>query len=466
MGEKHEFHGNFWLPGQEGDGQPGVLRTGPILAPTIATVEPLLSPWNEVSRTPQPDGRTMVTQDFAEEELTTPVTVHGLDNRGRPLTLTDATTIHWGGPDSAGYKHKLRGIQAIVGGHIGGRDHLFTGFRICLCNMEAWQPQFRLAQTERAYLAEGVSLAFQDLPIPGRGSDSALWLTGQALSPATLRGIGTYFVRPLISFFTLATGRACPPLSLQVQEDSPSGPWWDVYSAALQVDGGNADLHRDLPLWLLRPGDVGLRQIGTWLDKVRLLGPLPAVVADLTAAHTLSLDTQSLLLATVAEGLHRQLYPDDLRFHEDAELNASVAKRVQTTAAEAVDPIHKDAKQAVSGLLGHVGDPGYAKRLERLASVAEAAAPGVTGRTSRWKTLVSDVRNEYAHRIKASFLEDGDIDKRLTVAFSLRWLLTTVLLLEGGIDAALLQTRLTAHEQYQRFLADAQEWCPKIYPST
>ena len=117
----------------------------------------------------------------------------------------------------------------------------------------------------------------------------------------------------------------------------------------------------------------------------------------------------------------------------------------------------------MSGLLKYVGDLGYAKRLARLASVADAAAPGVTGRTSRWKNLVFEVRNEYAHRISAGFLNDKDIDERLAVAFSLRWLLTTVLLLQGGVDASVLRTRLTTHEQYQRFLVDAQVWCPRIY---
>jgi hypothetical protein len=219
----------------------------------------------------------------------------------------------------------------------------------------------------------------------------------------------------------------------------------------------------DVPRWMLQPADFGLHQVGTWLDKVSLFGPLPAVVADSAQARTISLDTQSLLLATVADGLHRQLYPDDLRFHEDRQLNKDIAKRVQATASEAVDLIHPDAKKAVGGLLNHVGDIGYAKRLTRLARLAEAAAPEVTGRTSRWKNLVVKVRNEYAHRISAGFLSDRDVDDRMTVTFSLRWLLTTVLLLQGGVDPSVLRTRLTTHEQYQRFLIDARVWCPQIY---
>jgi hypothetical protein len=463
--KEHTFEGHFWLPDKEADLQAGVLRIGPGLAPTIATIEPLLSPWREVRRTNLPDDQTAVAQDFVEEELTTPVTIHGLDGRGRALTLVSATTVYWGRPDAAGYTHQFRGIQAVVGGHMRDRDHLFTGFRVRLRNLEAWRPRLQQAQwTAEVYLDNGGSITLEDLPVSGQANHSVLWLTGQALPPATLRGIGTNYVQPLISLFTLATDRRCPPLALQVQEDSPDGPWCDVYSAALQADEESTDLRWDLPRWLLQPADVGLHQVGPWLDKVSLLGPLPAVVADLAQAQAISLDTQALLLATVAEGLHRCLYPGDLRFHEDGKLNKDVAVRVQAAAAEAVDLIHMDAKKAVSGLLAHVGDIGYAKRLERLASVAEAAAPGVTGRTSRWKNLVSEIRNEYAHRISADFLNDTDVDDRMAVAFSLRWLLTTVLLLQGGVDASVLRTRLTTHEQYQRFLVDAQVWCPKIYP--
>ena len=455
--------GHFWLPGREADCQAGVLQVGPGEAPTIATVEPLLSPWREVRRSDQPDGRTIVVQDFDEEELATPVTIHGQLDHGRPVTLINAMTVHWGTPDAAGFTHQLRGIQAVVGGHLRDQDHPFTGIRVRLRNADAWRPWTQQEQrTAETHLANGGDITMEDLPVSGQASHSALWLTGRGLPPATLRGMGTHFVQPLINLFTLATDRPCPPLALQVQEGTADSPWWDVYSAALQADE-STDLRSDLPRWLLRPTDIGLQQVVTWLDKVNLLGPLPAVVADLAHTQPISLDTQALLLATVAEGLHRRLYPGDLRFHEDSELNTNVAERVQAAAAEAADPIHPAAKTAVSGLLKYVGDLGYAKRLARLASDAEAVAPGVTGRTSRWKNLVFGIRNEYAHRISAGFLNDKDFDDRLAAAFSLRWLLTAILLLQSDVDASILRTRLTGHEQYQRFIADANVWCPGIY---
>jgi hypothetical protein len=460
------FEGQFWLSDGEEDQQSGVMRIAPGVAPMIAMTQPLISPWREVSRTDHHDGRATVTQAFAEEKLTTPVTIYGLDDRQRPLTLISAMTSHWGAPNADGYSHELRGIQAIVGGHVRDRDHPFTSFRVRLRNLEAWQPRLRAGETAEVSLAAGGIIAFEELPITGQAGSSALWLTVRGLPPATLRNIGSYFVQPLINLFTLATDRPCPPLALQVNDGSPGNSWWDVYSAAVQADEDRSELQRDLPRWLLQPAEVGLDQIGTWLDKASLLGPLPAVVADLSQAQAISLDTQALLLATIAEGLHRRLYPEDLRFDDDKALNAEVAERVRTTAADAVDSIHAGAKAAVDGLLGHVGEVGYAKRLTRLAGVAEAVAPGITGRTSRWRSLVSDVRNEYAHRISAGFLQDQEADNRLVVALSLRWLLTAVLLLESGVDVSVLRARLAAHEQYQRFLADAEVWCPKIFPAS
>jgi hypothetical protein len=459
------FEGHFWLPGRESSRQAGVLRAGPGQAPEIAVLGPLLSPWRETGRAELPDGRTKVTAHGAEEDFTAPVTVHGVDDRGKPLTLISARTVYWGPPDATGYTHRFRGIQAVVGGHVRDRDHQFTGFRVRLRNVEAWRQSLQQAQwTTPVPLADGGSITIEELPASGHGDRSDLWLTGRALPPATLRGIEARFVRPLVSLFTLATDRLCSPLAMQVQEESPDGPWWDLHSAALLADGDNDGLLWDMPRWLLQPPDFGLLQVGLWLDEASLLGPLPAVVTDLAQAPAISLDTQALLLATVAEGLHRRLYPEDRRFDENAEVNAGVAARVQAAGAEAAGLVHPDAKAAVDGLLRHVGDPGYPGRLKRLAAVAEVAAPGITGKTPRWKTLVSDIRNEYAHRIGKGFLDDRDIDNRLTVVFSLRWLLTVVLLLHSGIDAPVLRARLATHENYQRFLADAQVRCPRIYP--
>jgi hypothetical protein len=279
-----DVDGYFWLQGNESERQAGTLWIGPGIAPAVGTVNPLISPWSEVRQTDHPGDPTTVTQAFAEEKLTTPVTIHGLDSHGRPLTVLSATTTHWGSPDAAGHTHHFRGIQAVLGGHLRDRDHALTGFRVRLGNLDAWRPWLEQPRwTGEVALASGGTIAVQILPALGSGDHYALWLVGEGLPPATLRSIGSHFIQPLISLFTLAIDRKCAPLALQVQEDSPDGPWWDVYSAALQADEPT-DMRLELPLWLLQPGDLGPREIGAWLDQVSKLGPLPAVVADLAQA--------------------------------------------------------------------------------------------------------------------------------------------------------------------------------------
>jgi hypothetical protein len=113
--QEQSIEGRFWLPDRQSESQAGVLRIGPARAPTIATTEPLLSPWEQVSRSEDPDGPKVVSAFFSEERLTAPITIHGLDDHGRQITVLSATTVYWGSPNAAGYKHELRGIQAIVG---------------------------------------------------------------------------------------------------------------------------------------------------------------------------------------------------------------------------------------------------------------------------------------------------------------------------------------------------------------
>jgi hypothetical protein len=423
--------------------------------PVVKTVGPLLSAWREQSRSQLSDGRTRVVQNFGEG-LRTPVTVHGRDEAGTPLTLLDALTSYWGMPDEAGFAHVLQGSQAIVGAHIPDRNHQFTGIRVHLTKVRAWQPRLGEAGwVSEADLARGGTVAFEESEISAAGN-SLLWMAGEGLPPSTLRVLDRSFWQPLVSFFTLATDTPCVPLGRNVQE-TPGGPWWDTYSVALHSDDEDVDTSFDQPRWLLQPVDLSVQHVKAWLDKAELLGPLPAVVADLAHARPITLDTQVLLLTTVAEGLHRRLYRDDVRFDD------KIARDVQQAAAAAVSSVHAEAEEAVRGLLGHVEEVGYGKRLLRLAEAVEAAQPGVTGQANRWKNLVFDARNEYAHRLKTAFLDDRDFDRYLTVALSLRWLLTGVLLLQADVHTNVLAARFREHEPYQRFLADARRWQPRIY---
>lgn len=451
------FQGEFWVADRQDIRHTGTLEVGPLADPVVKTTGPLLSPWQEQSRSQLPGGRTVVARNFVDQALRVPVTIHGHDEAGTPVTLLDGLTTYWGMPDENGAAHVLQGSQAIIGAHIPDRNQLFTGIRVRLTRLRAWQPLLQeAAWNSEDVLARGGRVAFQEQEVSGSPGGSSLWISGQGLPPSTLRVIDRSFWQPLVSLFTLATGTQCVPLERQVQE-SPGGAWWDTYSDALRSDDEDVNTRLEQPRWLLQPSAVDARHVRAWLDRAELLGPLPAVVADLAHARPIALDTQVLLLTTVAEGLHRRLYPGDVRFDDDT------ASKVRSVATDAVSSVHDEAVEAVRGLLGHVEDVGYAKRLARLAATVATVMPDVTGKTNQWKTLVYDARNEYAHRLQTEFLEDDDFDRYLAVALSLRWLLTGVLLLQADINAEALAAGVNGHEPYQRFLADVRQWQPRIY---
>ena len=454
------LQGEFWLAGDENNRQRGVLDIAPLAAPVVKTFGPLLSPWQEKSRKQVEGGRTQVTWSIARDSLMVPVTIHGQDSAGTPLTVLDALASHWGQPDQTGARHVLQGSQAIIGAHIPDRDHHFTGIRVRLSKLRAYQPLLQEPTwVSEGVLGNGATVAFQTPEASGGTSDhQSPWISAQGFPPATMRVLDRSIWQPLISLFTLATGSPCTSLERQVQE-SPGASWQDAYSEALHPDAKDTDTYWEPPRWLLQPTDLQMQHIVAWLDKAELLGPLPAVVADVAHSRPITIDTQVLLLTTVAEGLHRRLYPEDVRFDDN------IAKQVRTTAATAVSSIHEQAEDTVRGLLSHVEDVGYGSRLACLARTVDAIMPGVTGKTNRWKNLVSDARNEYAHRLKSAFLNDEDFDRYLTVAFSLRWLLTGVLLLQADLSAKKLTASFEGHEPYQRFLADAIKWQPRIYES-
>jgi len=57
---------------------------------------------------------------------------------------------------------------------------------------------------------------------------------------------------------------------------------------------------------------MSTKVLATWLERAHALGPLPGAYISVLEID-LSVEAQALLLTTVAEGLHRVLYPHTLR---------------------------------------------------------------------------------------------------------------------------------------------------------
>jgi len=230
---------------------------------------------------------------------------------------------------------------------------------------------------------------------------------------------------------------------------------------------------------MLLPLDVlGLARVAAWLARVEALGPLPPVVAAAAIGELGRIETSVLEITTIAEGLARRLWPDAVRMTRDE------ATRAQELAVAAVIEQPDEVLKAVGAALTYLQEVGYPQRLMQLAERAEAVVSGVVGRRtteghpSRWKALVCNARNEFAHRLDGGWLDDDRIDRYLTVIGSLRWLLTAVLLLETGVPAESLAAQFGQHQPRMGaggvypgggeagiVLKSSRLWCPRSPPA-
>jgi hypothetical protein len=451
------FTGSFWIAGDESTKRQGTLDVGPRKSPEL-DVEGELTPGLTVKEIREhQDGTKAAVSELSESEtLTGPLLIHGLDKENIPITLLDGvTSFRSFNPfiDAGPSKQRLRGNQAVVGGQLSSRDHQFSGIRVQLQGLDMWSPLIsNPAWGSDVTLDDGGSIAFEETETSGT------WFRASALPSRSLRDLDRTIVRPLMSLLNISTSYPHELLALQVQ-DLDSGGWWDVYAASQFADGmdDDSDIHR----WLLRPGDLKLENIKLWLGQVNKFGPLPAVIADLVKPSEISLETQVSQVTTIAEGLHRALFPN-IRRMDDGE-----ADNVLNAAVEAVRAINPTATDAVRGLLGNLTDVSYGTRIKQLADETRVAVPGVTGISkSKWTEMVYGARINFAHRLRSDFYGDEDINNYLTTAMSLQWLLAGLLLLKSGFPESLLSERFNGHEQYQIFLKYAKLWKPSVYGSS
>ncbi|NYJ03839.1 hypothetical protein GGQ55_000117 [Geodermatophilus daqingensis] len=359
-------------------------------------------------------------------------------HNGTPVTLLDSlNTGYIGGLLPNEQDEQRISLQVILGAHLSGRDHRFTRTRFCIQGLNA-----------------PTIIPDESVPVTGGGSinielrDSATWLTMEDLPEASIRELDRRYMRPLASLVSLACGQDAGLLGVEVASGKQ---WLKVHSPSHRT--------QNIP-WpaqsLLHPGDLHLQTLAHWLDRVELLGPLPPVVVRMLDGDN-TLEAQVLELATVAEGLHRRLRPDTLRFPVE------VGAAVRAAAVDAAASIEPAARDAVKGFLTFVHEPGYAQRLKELAEMAELVAPGITGKTSKWRVHVYEARNDFAHRSRQGWLDEAEIDRYLAVAVSLRWLLRAVLLDQAGLSHEHLRQRFRTYGPYQLFLSQARDWLPDTY---
>lgn len=473
--------GRFWLAEDNEHTVQGRLTLAEGACPRLALDQALTPTFRELDRPEQPDGTVVRTLGLADDGPDhESLVVHGTLEDGTLVTLVDAFTVERKhtllAPDAGQDRQSLQASSALLGRHVGGRDERYTQIRLQLRHLEAWAalPDFALEEIDPdqgwvtlafrgsdsspVSLAGGGRLDLEQEPtiefskLRGGRIGRVLWLRAVDLPPMTADDLDRRFVTPLTTLLTLATDTDCPPVAVQVAT-GPDQPWLTVHHSGLRAAAGEMlPTHKQL----LPLAALGLDRVATWLDAAEKLGPLPPVVAATAAGPGRTLETQLLELTTVAEGLHRRLFPESRR------LSPEQSSAARQAARGAVHDLDESVRTAVEGALKHLEEPSFPKRVEQLADCAAAAMPGVTGQRNRWKQCVTNSRNEFAHR-SYGFLENERILELLAVTRSLRWLLTGLLLLQTGLPRDQLATQANDHQPYVLFRRQAREWLPAVY---
>lgn len=168
-----------------------------------------------------------------------------------------------------------------------------------------------------------------------------------------------------------------------------------------------------------------------------------------------TVENQLLELAAAAEGLHRRLYPDQ---------RTMTKNQARKTRRAAVAAVPEEVQTLVREVLGHLEETPYRRRLQALIDHGREAAPGVIGDVDGWTDRVVSARNGFAHLLVSGKGAESELEENLVLLRSLRWLLTSLMLLEAGTVREVLAARLLQHQPFLHFRRQAQRWLPAIYP--
>ncbi|GAA4975361.1 HEPN domain-containing protein [Actinoplanes utahensis] len=279
------------------------------------------------------------------------------------------------------------------------------------------------------------------------------WVQLTQIDGRTYREIDTEYITALLCYLSFAIGKTVPITAIQALHD---GTWVTVIHPGVteEPDGSTMDRGVILPL-----ADTGLSAMSAFLDIYRQVGPVAPITRDaLSNQRKATLDTQVLEFTTVAEGLHRRLFPQQERMPKED------AKRIRTLIADALkeeaNPRYVDITTGT--VLGFLNEPNYKSRLQHLSNEAATAIPELFGNQKEWVKRVAEARNSFAHRT-SGFIEENHIDEMYAISESLKWMFWCLLLLRSGVTPETIRARISQNQRYQFFLRNARQTVRSIY---
>lgn len=471
--------GSFWLAGSsEGDAVHGRLYLSSELR---LELEGAVTPAFEVKERRETESGEVVLEygyvaDGPEVEL---LTIFGRLRVGhnKKVSLFECYTVHRSG-DLLSMETSLqilrpafgvRGIHRHQSGGISGvrieQSHLpewtrAPGFTTRLREGGSAELVYDEPSRESAELENGAEVALHyettyTTPSPTGGSISRRIYIEVAGFPASdYREVERLYLVPLGTLVTLCVFRQSEASHVCVSYD---GTWVQILSGALLEQ---SSAKSEVKPWdiLMTMDDFGVKGLASWLDNVERLGPLPPVVASSVGLRSIRLETVLAELTSVTEGLHSRRSGEAV-----ALVDRPTFKRVRSLVVEALSGEPERLVELTKKCLEGLRRPSYRDRLRQLHDEVEEIAPEIFGNDfDKWSSVVTDCRNEFAHR-DVAFMTPDSSGKYAAVVYSLRWLLVIILLLEAGVDREVIRDRLQQFQPYFQFQRQAPAMLPEVY---
>lgn len=472
-GESSQTLGQFWLPTNDAHQVPGLLSIEG--ADIRLDLSPELTPMFEVQYISP--GRGSVRTVDEPDDI---VVLGSIPARPLKVTLWDATTTSHNqvggfflmGRQPGASRQSMKATWCVAGEHLDPRTPLH-GARPDVTNLAEWARIPALSTTvypdDRLKLDWHLNL--RNASLDTELSDGAGYLTlapSATHRPPGLRGlhvvttsvlefeffdgwtleeIAERALQPLSDLMTLLSGKPCVVRSLDVWANT----WCSVHGH--QIDPSGPEAAGDL---LFTRPHVGLDFLTRWLEVHRRTAPVPQILAAVIRNDFPTVESDALSLATAVEAMHRILDPGARRFSVE-----QIDDSLTAVANSGMPPNVADT--VATALRQYLYEYSYPQRVGALAEPVASAVPNCTGHLGRWKREVVDQRVALAHGLGQRDLGRERIRQMHSLNQSLHWMLTLRLLIEAGVEGAVLAA---AVEQSERFRDQHKNWIhswPRIF---
>lgn len=443
--------GHFWVPQAPNVKVSGTFTSAPGDQPTAKLAEGVVDD-PRVTRSSH-GGITYAQGGASSIQAFLPITLQGQLDSGEVVTLVNAH--NHGGPGRPFENPYYKAFYAIVGDRlVSGPDQPFGSMR------------FRFGDPYwLGHLQDGEASAVDSggSTLSVVADDDGNWLLYTPATPATLGRLESLVVLGCQTLAELVLAPEFEARDTQVRINEGDA-WLTVHGP-----GANTPPKELEDRELLPREELTIERFAKWIPFNDTLDGLATVVARPLKGL---LQTEVLVVTALVEGLHRRM----TKTFEQSKFPAAsgsaldrirqAARRAAKNKAEDEQDLDPDeVRNAVKDAVGHFDDVDYLQRADDVVTMVCNVLPEINESVADLPKRLRDARNEMAHQLPLDH-EKEPLEVRylrwLVVSYVTPWLLRSLLLLDIGIEPALLRDQLSANSRFFYFRANVAQFVAEL----